>query len=289
MLTLFYVSMAVAGTMPTCSYTEASAGAHASWSVLGKVDGSGVDDADVGYGTATARVATAFGGSEELDLCPAGDPLGGAGLAVRRLGLIAVDIDPSEIGGSCPSVSYARGEGVVEGIARVEPRAFAASATARGRMAVDADNAATISVDTGAGSRFSGVWQYRSGGPNTRLEGTIEVSLADATSGARLSLPGIARIDAWNGNVDAWIRRGDTYEHVVGPAPMRFDVSVVTQGRGGSICGNGSASVGALAEDGVGGIDAAAGVQFVLTPYGSEDDFDRTPRDAPVFDLCTCQ
>lgn len=288
MLSLLLLTSAHAGTTPTCSITEANAGAHATWSVLAKVDGDGVDDNDAGYTNATARIATAFGDSEAVDLCPAGDSLGGAGLAVRRLGLIAIDIDPDDIGGSCPATSYARGEGVVEGTAQIEPRAFAASATVRARVDVQADNAAAISVDAGAGSRFSSVWQYRSSGSNTRLAGTIGVSLADATGGARLSLPGIARIDAWNGVVDAWVRRGAEYEHVVGPAPMRLDVSVVTQGRSGSVCGAGSASLGAVAEDGAGGIDAASQISFILTPIGTEEAFDRSPHDAPIFDLCTC-
>lgn len=289
MLTLSFISSALAGAMPTCSVTEANAGAHGTWSVLAKVDSDGVDDADLGYTSAGARVATAFGGTEDVDLCPAGDPLAGADLPVRRIGLIAVDIDPDEIGGSCPSHSYARGEGVVEGVAQVEPKAFAASASARARMDVDAENAATISVDAGAGSRFSSSWQYRSTGSNTRLSGTIAVTLADAGGGARLSLPGIARIEAWNGMVDAWIRRGSSYEHVYGPAPMSFDVSVVTQGRSGSLCGAGSASLGAVAEDGAGGIDEVTEIAFALTPVGTEDPFDHTPHDAPIFDLCSCQ
>jgi hypothetical protein len=288
MILLALTASALAGGFTTCSVTDATAGAHGSWSVLASVDSDGVESADSGFTSAQARIATAFGDSTTVDLCPAGDPLAGIDLPVRRLGLIAVDVDPTALGNACPASSWARAEGVVEGLASVEPKAMAASATARAHLAIDADNVASISVDAGAGARWGSSWLYRSTGMNTRLVGTIEVTLADAQGGARINLPGLARVDAWDGQVDAWVRHGDRYEHVVGPAPMHLDVSVVMQGRGGSVCGGGSASLGSVADDSVDGIDVGSSIQFSLVPEGTTDPVDDVPRDAPVFDLCTC-
>lgn len=290
MLVSLLVSTVFAGGFTTCSVTDASAGAHATWQVLTRTDGDGMNDARTGYTSATARVATAFGDTEQVDLCPAGDALAGVDLPVRRLGLIAIEVDPELLGeGSCPAISWARGEGVVEGSAQVDPRGLAATLRARSTVRLDADNVATISADAGAGARFTSNWQYRSNGPNTRLDGTIEVSLAEAESGARLNLPGFAKVEAWDGRVDAWLRVGDRYEHVSGMAPMTLRFSTVAAGRGGGFCGGGSASMGAVATDSDGSLETEATLAFAVVTTGTTDAADRTPHTAPAFDLCGCQ
>lgn len=287
---LLLASTVFAGGFTTCSVTDASAGAHATWQVLAATDSDGVDDAHGGYTSATARVATAFGDSETVDLCPAGDPLAGIDLPVRRLGLIAVDVDPEDLGsGACPSVSWARGEGVVEGSVDVDPRGLSAVLRARSTVRLEADNAATITADAGAGARFTSTWQYRSNGPNTRLDGTVEVSLADAEAGARLNLPGFAKVEAWDGRVDAWLRDGETYTHVTGMAPMTLRFSTVSAGRGGSFCGGGSTNMGAVATDDDGSLETESSLSFVIVPTGTTDPADHTPHTSPTFDLCTCQ
>ncbi len=284
---LLIVTLAQAGTWPICAQTETAATVNGGWSLVEQRSSDGDDDSHRGTWYSEAEVSMSFGGRRDENYCASDDGL--MGLTRRWTSdMVAVVGLPGAAEGACEAAIWASGR--ASGSARAEVDVSRMTAYARGSAVTtaDADNVADISVDAGGGARFTGQWAWRVGqARNAEVVGSVVVGQAAAYAGASLEVPGWARVDTWDGEVDAWVRRGDTWVHVEGSAPMTLSFGAVVAARG-TVCATGSATSGSQAAAGEGGAGGAA-ISFSMDPVATASVTDAVPVDGPEFGACGCE
>lgn len=289
MLTILLVAPLFAGTARVCSETEANASLNGAWSLLGKDDRDGDTVIREGVTLARSSLDLQLGGERAEDLCPADDPMGS--MDAPRFELLEVEL-PKPGGeaarGGCYTRALAQAIGHAEGEAFVNPNRIHARATGQATMDLRAANSGRIDVDGGGGAAFLGEWTYRSGGPNTLVTGTVTISLADAYAGVWVNVPGLVYVESWEGRVNAWYRQGDRYERYEGPAPVTLEVETVRAGRAGSVCGSGSTSIGALADEATSGFSSSSSLEFEFNVAPSQHVPHLVEGDTPPFAPCGC-
>jgi hypothetical protein len=202
--------------------------------------------------------------------------------------MVSVDMDPSALGGSCPVMTRASASGQVGGEVRFGMGAI--DVEARGGVQVDmsGENTGSIDADAGSGGSFEALWRYSVPTTSARVQGNIVIDLEDAYAGVNLNMPGVARIHAWDGYVDAWIRRGDRFMHIEGQAPMILEVDYIAP-RAGELCAAGNASVGSFGDERTGLLYRQSSLKMHLEVVQSEESVDRLVGDVPRFERCGCQ
>jgi hypothetical protein len=271
---------------PLCTQTSATASANGAWKILDERDEDAAGDRREGGSAAAAFVSRRFGERRSEDLCGA-EVLAGVERRGRVTDMIEVSL-PGEAS-ACVADLVAEGSAESSGSAWAARNAMRAGAEGQVKMSSAVENAAEMEMDGGAGGEFDGAWAWRSDGPTTSLLGFVEVDVADAYAGAFLSAPGLALVQAWDGEVDAWVRQGDHYAHYVGPAPVRLEIGVVVAGKSGTMCASGSASAGARVSGGRGD-EAGSRLSFELeaAASGEAPDLVAPGAEIPEFEPCGC-
>ena len=202
-------------------------------------------------------------------MCDAKDGVGGA---TRRWSpqMIAVDSIPGE--GTCVATIWADGYVDTGSTAQVAPTQLATSATGHAVTRAEAGNTGTIGVDGGGGAEVAG---------------TVTVDTLAAYNGATLDIPGWASVQAYDGAVDGWVRRGSRWEHVSGVAPLKIEFGATTPHRG-EVCASGTASSGSSAQPGQASV-GGAGIRFAMDAVRSSKALDASPMGGPAFEPCSCE
>lgn len=278
-MSILLVSQALAGTYQLCAATESSASTNGRWQVLTDADQDGRTDLRRGTTNSAAGVSARYGERRDEDLCSDADRMGGITL---RGTTKMIEVKP----GTCTAEIVADGEATALGGAYASAREMRAGASGEAWARGYSENAASIGVDAGGGGTFDSEWTWRVGGPNTRLRGFVEVTALEAYAGASLNLPGLAYVEAWDGVVDAWVRRGDRYERYTGAAPVRLEIDTIVGGKSGRLCAGGSATSGVrVADDEATG---ASAIDFAVAPYGTSEPAHGVTGEVPEFLACGC-
>jgi hypothetical protein len=279
---LIVISLAAAGTWNICSATEATASVNAGWTIYDVRDVDGDRAADHGTFSASTSLVRRWQPRHEEDLCDHTDGMGGLTLRTTTA-MVAVDALPGE--GSCPATVWGDAYGDIGSQATVTANRIGARVEGHAVTSADAGNTGTIGVDGGGGARFTSEWAWSLPGA-ADVSGTVDVEASAAYNGATLDIPGWAQVDAYDGAVDAWVRRGAEWVHVTGTAPMTIPFGALVPGRG-QVCATGSATSGAHAEPG-GQNTGGAGIRFTFDPVRGAGPVDARPTDGPEFDHCGC-
>lgn len=280
---LIYVALASAGVWSVCSATESTSSANGGWTIVEARDSDGGVDVDRGTYSASSSVVRRFSARREEDLCKASDGVGGA---TRRWTAGMISIDSLPVGGSCNASIWADGYVDAGSRATVSPAELAGSVVAHSVTKAEAANTGDISVDGGGGSSFSATWAWSVAGRNAEVDGTVVVDSQSAYNGASLEIPGWAWVQAYDGEVDAWVRRGSTWEHVTGTAPLSIEFGAITAARG-EVCAQATATAASSArvgETAAGG----SGIHFTMDTVRSSDTVDVRPAGGPTFAPCGC-
>lgn len=280
---LIYVALASAGVWSVCSTTEATSSANGGWTIVELRDSDGGVDTDRGTYGASSSVVRRFEARRDEDLCQASDGVGGA---TRRWtpGLIAVDALPT--GGSCKASIWAEGYVDAGSRARVAANELAGSVIGHAVTRAEAANTGDISVDGGGGASFTAQWAWSVPGRTAEVDGTVVVDAQSAYNGASLEIPGWAWVQAYDGEVDAWVRRGAEWVHVTGAAPLNIEFGAVTPARG-EVCAQATATAGSASRAG----DSAAGgsgIHFTIDTVRTSDAVHTAPGAGPTFAPCGC-
>lgn len=280
---LLFASLAQAGVWNVCAATEATASVNAGWTIVEVRDADDASDTDKGVFNASSSVVRRFQPSREEDFCKATDGLGGA---TRRwtTEMISIDMVPGQ--NSCPTTIWGDAYGDTGSRASVEPYKIAGMATGHAVTTADAGNTGTISVDGGGGAGFVAEWIWQVPGSVAAVEGVIEIDDSSAYNGATLDIPGWAQVDAYDGMVDAWVRRGSEWVHLTGPAPMDIEFGANVGSRG-SVCAAGKATSGSQAQPGEASA-GGSGIHFTLDSVRVATPADAMPTDGPEFEPCGC-
>jgi len=279
---LLLVTLATAGTWNICSTTEATASINAGWTVFDDRNVDGDRALDRGTYSAATSIVRRWQPRHDADLCDHSDGMGGM---THRLDSALVEIDALPGEGTCPVAVWANGYSDAGSSALVSPDALSARVTGHAVTSADAGNTATIGVDGGGGASFEAQWLYTGAG-TTRFNGVIDVDASASYNGASLDIPGWAQVDAYDGRVDAWVRRDDQWVHVVGEAPLKIEFGARVSARTG-VCAMGSTTSGAHAQPGGQGT-GGAGIGFTITPVRAQGAPDVRPRGGPEFEECGC-
>ncbi|MSQ03560.1 MAG: hypothetical protein EXR71_17005 [Myxococcales bacterium] len=281
---LSFISMAAASAWNVCAATEAVSSANAGWTIVEERDTDGAGSARHGTFSATSATVRSFQPRREEDMCDAKDGVGGA---TRRWSpqLIAVDSLPGE--GTCVATIWADGYVDSGSTAQIEPTRLAASATGHAVTRSEAGNTGTIGVDGGGGASFSAQWEWGVPGAGAEIVGTVAVDAVAAYNGATLEIPGWASVQAYDGTVAGWVRRGAKWVQVAGVAPLDIAFGATTVSRG-EVCASGNASSGSSAQPGQASV-GGAGIRFVMDAVPSARSLDASPLGGPVFEPCSCQ
>ncbi len=281
---LILISLAAASAWNVCAATEAVSSANAGWTIVEARDTDGVDSAKRGTFSATSSTVRRFQPRREEDMCDAKDGVGGA---TRRWSpqMIAVDSIPGE--GTCVATIWADGYVDTGSTAQVAPTQLAASATGHAVTRAEAGNTGTIGVDGGGGASFSAKWEWAVPGGGAEVAGTVTVDTLAAYNGATLDIPGWASVQAYDGAVDGWVRRGSRWEHVSGVAPLKIEFGATTPHRG-EVCASGTASSGSSAQPGQASV-GGAGIRFAMDAVRSSKALDASPMGGPAFEPCSCE
>lgn len=279
---LLFIALASAGTWNICSSAEATSSVNAGWTIFDVRDADGARSIDNGSTYASTSLVRRWQPRRDQDLCDASDGMGGLTHRVDSV-LVAVDSLPGE--GACMASIWGDAYGDVGSEAVVKPNQIAANVQGHAVTTADAGNTGTIGVDGGGGARFAAEWAWAQSGP-ADVAGVVDVAASAAYNGASLDIPGWAKVDAYDGVVDAWVRRGSEWIHVTGSAPMQIEFGATVAGRG-QVCAVGSATSGAHAEPG-GQNAGGSGIGFSLTPVRSTGPVDVRPVGGPEFDPCGC-
>ena len=283
---LILVSIAAAGTWPICATTGTTATTNGGWSLLEVHDSEGAEMIDEGAWSSRSRLSQTYGGIKEDNACDSKDGMGGATMRWTT-DLLSVDALPGQGQASCDVTVKARGRSDASGQAEVSQTKMTAMARGDAVSDAEAQNSGAISVDSGGGGRFLGEWAWRvPGATAANVQGTITVGVQASYAGATLDIPGWAQIDAWDGEVEGWVRQGSEWVHVAGSAPMDISFGAVAAGRG-QVCASGSATTGSHSAEGAGGIGAAA-ITFSMEPTKSAGAIDERPEGGPEFAPCSC-
>lgn len=286
---LFLISLASAGTWPICGATSTTATTNGGWTVVEIRESDGSESSDQGVWSSETSLSRSYGGMKQDNACDSEDGMGGA-LMRWTSELLSVDALPGQgqaVNASCDVTVSARGQS--DASARAILSQMEMKGMARGDAVSDADaeNSGTISVDSGGGGQFAGEWAWGVPGAHAaKVRGVIRVGVQAAYAGATLDIPGWAQIDAWDGDVEGWVREGSTWIHVKGKAPMEIAFGAVVAGRG-QVCATGLATAGSRSENGGGAIGAAA-IEFSMEPIKSIDEIDARPTGGPEFSPCSC-
>lgn len=279
---LITLSLAAAGTWNVCSTTEATASVNAGWTIYDERDVDGDRATDAGTYSSSTSLVRRWQPRRDEDFCSHADGMGGLTLR-SSTAMVAVDALPGE--GSCPATIWADAYGDIGSAAVVTPNRISGKVEGHAVTTADAGNTGVIGVDGGGGARFTSTWAWSMSGV-ADVGGVIEVAASAAYNGASLDLPGWAQVDAYDGEVDAWVRRGGEWVHVTGSAPMRIPFGATVAGRG-QVCASGSATSGAHAEPG-GQSTGGAGISFTFDPVRTVGPVDPRPSGGPGFDPCGC-
>lgn len=281
MLTLLLAAPLFAAPNRLCAATEASVTANGSWEVLGRRDRDNAMGQQQGEDAATAQAPIAFGADRTDDLCPAGDPMGGITLPGRG-DLVEVALpQPGQAVEGCVATGSAHATGTVTGAATVEKRRIAGTAKGGAEIATRASNGGAMDVDGGGGGSFVGQWDWRVKGQNTRLTGTVDVTVDPTYGNAWLSVPGLLFVQTHDGKVEAWVRGKDGWSRQEGASPMKIQVDAVLPGRMGAVCASGRASVGGKGDLASGGFKGGSSLALALEPVATEDAASPETGDAP--------
>jgi hypothetical protein len=209
-------------------------------------------------------------------------------LASWTSGMLAVASIPGLAAPTCSVKVWAEGHGDASGRTVLEQDRIAGFARGDSVSDADAENSGEIAIDGGGGARFRGEWAWNvPRSTAAEVSGVVEVDEQAAYAGATLDIPGWAMVDVWEGDVDAWVRRGSEWVHVTGEAPMTIEFGAVVHPRG-SVCAQGSATAGSHVVAGEGAI-GTAGIHFSFDPAKSTEAFDRAPSGGPQFEPCGCE
>lgn len=285
---LILISLASAGTWPVCSVTSTTATTNGGWSLVDVRESDGGEDAHRGTWFSEASFSQTYGGTKEDNACESEDGMGGA-LMRWTSELLSVSALPGQgkPSAACEVRVAARGQADASGRAEVSQLSMGALARGDALSEASAENTGAISVDSGGGGRFSSEWAWRVGGsPTAEMQGMITVGTQAAYSGATLDIPGWAQIDAWDGEVEGWVRQGAEWVHVQGTAPMDISFGAIVPSRG-EVCSTGLATAGSQSVDGGGGIGASS-IRFTMEPVRSSRAVDDRPEGGPEFAPCSC-
>lgn len=286
---LILISLASAGTWPICATTSTTATTNGGWSLVEVRESDGAENSDQGAWSSQASLSRTYGGIKQDNACESEDGMGGA-LMRWTSELLSVDALPGQ--GKAPQASCnvtvtARGQSDASGRAQVSQTAMKGMARGDAVSEAEAENTGAISVDSGGGGRFAGEWAWGVPGASAaKMQGMIHVGMQAAYAGATLDIPGWAQLDAWDGEVEGWVREGSSWIHIEGKAPMDIPFGAIVGGRG-QVCATGSATSGSRSVNGGGAIGAAA-IDFSMEPLKSMDEIDERPVGGPEFMPCSC-
>lgn len=286
---LILISLASAGTWPICAATSTTATTNGGWSLIEIRESDGAESTDQGAWFSEASLSRTYGGMKQDNACESQDGMGGA-LMRWTSELLSVDALPGQgktSQKSCDVTVSARGQSDASGRAELSQSVMKGMARGDAVSEAEAENSGAISVDSGGGGRFAGEWAWGvPGAPAAKVQGMIRVGVQAAYAGATLDIPGWAQIDAWDGEVEGWVREGSKWIHIEGKAPIDIVFGAVVPGRG-QVCAIGSATAGSRSVNG-GGAIGAAGIEFSMIPVKSIDEIDARPAGGPDFGPCSC-
>ncbi len=281
---LVLTATALAGVWNVCSATEATASANAGWTIVEVRDSDGGQDVQRGTYTANSSLVRRFEARRDEDLCNATDGVGGA---TRRWTSELIAVDALPVGGSCKTSIWAEGYVDAGGRAKVTPYEISGSVVGHSVTRAAAGNTGVMSVDGGGGAAFVAEWDWQVPGRTAEVAGTVVVDAQSAYNGSSLQIPGWATVEAFDGKVDAWLRRGGAWVHVTGEAPMNLEFGAISVPRG-RVCAQATTSSGAQSQVGESGI-GGSGIHFTMDTVRSTAAIDATPMSGPTFDECGCE
>ena len=285
---LIIANFAFAGTSRVCSVSQSTSQVNGSWDLLDEGDFFGTSLEEKSAGPSRTNLPVSILQEREVDMCPKYDPYGGL-LEANRSGfeMVAVNVDLDEIGGSCPVLTRAGASGMVGGEVHFGMGAIDVETKGGVQLDLTGENTGRINADAGGGGTFDALWRYNVTSETARVQGTILVDIEQAYSGINLNVPDIALVHAWDGMVDAWVRQGEEFVHITGPAPQVLEIDYVAP-RSGEICATGGSSVGGFGseQDGLLYLNAVMKMHIEITPTDAPED--RMVGVGPRFGRCSC-
>ncbi len=280
----------------TCARTSASANANVRWDVLEQRGKDGDRQAQEGELTASTELKRIWSWEKSADLCRTDAPLHALIAAGTRMYEVALPAGVPGAGAptatpgpaSCLTTSRARVEGSAQSAVELDADAIRARAVGRTDVNIVSENNAVVDTDWGAGTHFATVWAYRHKSPATAVEATVTIELSETYAGARVEVPELFQLIAWEGVVEGWVRDGDHYTRVRQPAPVTLTARANFPGKSGDVCLRGSVSSGAQG-DRLAGRLSGVGIVDVRVTVGPTEHFPASIEgELPEFDPCGC-
>ncbi len=272
----------------TCARTSASANANVRWDVLEQRGKDGDRQVQDGELAASTELKRTWSWEKSADLCRTDDPITALIAAGTRMYEVNLPGSTAPTSAACSTTSRARVDGSAQSAVELDANALRVRAVGRTDVAIVSENNAIVDTDWGAGAHFATVWAYQHKSAATAVEATVTVELSTAYAGARIEVPELLQLTAWEGTVEGWVRDGDHYTHVQQPAPATFTARANFPGRSGSVCMRGNVSSGAQG-DRLAGRLSGAGIVDLRVTVGPTEHFPASIEgELPEFDPCGC-
>lgn len=277
----------------TCARTSASANANVRWDVLEQRGKDGDRQQQDGELAASTELKRTWAWEKSADLCRTDDPLNALIAAGTRMYEVALPATVAGVGAaagptSCGTTSRARVEGSARSAVELDADAIRARVVGRTDVDIVSENNAIVDTDWGAGADFATVWAYRHKSPATAVEATVTMELSDAYAGARVEVPELFQLTAWEGVVEGWVRDGDHYTRVQQRAPVTLTARANFPGKAGDVCLRGNVSAGAQG-DRLAGRLSGVGILDVRVTVGPTEHFPASIEgELPEFEPCGC-